>query len=163
IKELHEIINRRTGLSVERISIGKLRYVEPVIYQSREDARKASLSGEFIVYALGLTEQAYRRLESFCIKNNLVEVYKMDILEDPHDIFNELRTKEFMLRERSTNGREGEFRVYSCNVYDSQILGNDRSKRYRSGNPKCPTPTIEQLYFKLIKESGSVIKMAYSI
>ncbi|EAO9655865.1 hypothetical protein A3L82_25025, partial [Salmonella enterica] len=62
IKELHEIINR-TGLSVERISIGKLRYVEPVIYQSREDARKASLSGEFIVYALGLTEQAYRRLE----------------------------------------------------------------------------------------------------
>ncbi|HBN5790416.1 TPA: hypothetical protein L3G56_004502 [Enterobacter hormaechei] len=136
---------------MERISIGKLRYVEPVIYQSREDARKASLSGEFIVYALGLTEQAYRRLESFCIKNNLVEVYKMDILEDPHDM------------ERSTNGREGEFRVYSCNVYDSQILGNDRSKRYRSGNPKCPTPTIEQLYFKLIKESGSVIKMAYSI
>ena len=43
---------------MERISIGKLRYVEPVIYQSREDARKASLSGEFIVYALGLTEQA---------------------------------------------------------------------------------------------------------
>ena len=33
------------------------------MYQSREDARKASLSGEFIVYALGLTEQAYRRLE----------------------------------------------------------------------------------------------------
>ncbi|EHK3488099.1 hypothetical protein JVZ26_004293 [Escherichia coli] len=87
---------------MERISIGKLRYVEPVVYQSREDARKASLSGEFIVYALGLTEQAYRRLESFCIKNNLVEVYKMDILDDPHDIFNELRTKEFMLRERST-------------------------------------------------------------
>ncbi|HHL3678853.1 TPA: hypothetical protein ACQ7D2_005158, partial [Klebsiella pneumoniae] len=109
------------------------------------------------------TEQAYRRLESFCIKNNLVEVYNMDILDDPHDIFNELRTKEFMLREISTNGREGEFRVYSRNVYDSQILGNDRSKWYRSGNPKCPTPTIEQLYFKLIKESGSVIKMAYLI
>ena len=46
---------------MERISIGKLRYVEPVVYQSREDARKASLSGEFIVYALGLTEQAYRQ------------------------------------------------------------------------------------------------------
>jgi hypothetical protein len=40
-----------------------IRFSLHAYYQSREDARKASLSGEFIVYALGLTEQAYRRLE----------------------------------------------------------------------------------------------------
>ena len=66
---------------MERISIGKLRYGEPVVYQSREDARKASLSGEFIVYALGLTEQAYRRLESGN-DSNLLIVFYVQIMPD---------------------------------------------------------------------------------
>ncbi|WP_270666806.1 MULTISPECIES: hypothetical protein [unclassified Aeromonas] len=139
-------------------------HVNPVVFRNNERAKKLAASGHFIVYELKLTEQPYRRLWSFCVENNLHQKYIRNIWDDPYDDGNELETKEFRLNNYKSRTEDARFFVRSRKVARLNYwFGKESKFIYPRGEPKCSTPTIEQLYFKLINEEGAIKSMACNI
>ncbi len=139
-------------------------HVNPVIFCGPNTAKKLAASGHFIVYALRLTEQSFRRLWSFCVDNNLYRRYDGNEFRGPDDPCSELETSEFRLIDYQVRMEETRFFVYSRKVLmGNMMFGVDRSFVIRRGEPKRSTPTMEQIYFKLINEEGAIKSMAYNI